>query len=395
MKIVIIVPTYNERENIGVLLDALNAEFRSIQHEMHVLIVDDGSPDGTAETVRGYMKNNTKIHLVTGTKKGLGNAYIRGMRHAVDQLNADAVFEMDADLSHKPEDVRRMVECLDQGYDFVIGSRYVKGGTIPKNWGIHRRLNSFYGNFVARYVAGIYHVRDCTAGFRAIRTDLLRKIDLATIAVQGYTFQVALLNKAVIHGARIIEIPVDFIDRTKGVSKLGVKDILEFIINVFWIRLQSSKTFIKFAIVGASGIVVNIAGFTVLIALGLNKFLASPLAIESSILWNFLINNHWTFRWCVMKKGAHIRGLKFNLVSLLSLAVSYSAFVLLSMKFPQVAPQIHQVVAVIPATAINYFLNSYWTFEEFKLVATQDDNVTRRGLWSWFGPPALSKSTKR
>jgi len=248
MKIVVIIPTYNERENISVLLDALAVEFRSIQHDMHVLVVDDTSPDRTAEVVREYMKDNPKIHLVVGERNGLGSAYLSGMRHAIDSLDADAVFEMDADLSHKPQDVRRMVECLDHGYDFVIGSRYVNGGTIPRNWGFHRRLISFYGNFVARYVAGIYHVRDCTAGFRAIRTKLLRKIDLASITVQGYTFQAALLNKAVIHGARIIEIPVDFIDRTKGVSKLGVKDILEFIGNVFWIRLRTSKTFIKFAI---------------------------------------------------------------------------------------------------------------------------------------------------
>src|SRR5215813_5198309 len=396
MKIVIIIPTYNERENIGVLLNALNAEFRSIQHDMHVLVVDDGSPDGTAEAVLEYVKNNSNFHLITGTKKGLGNAYIRGMRHAIDQLNADAVFEMDADLSHKPEDVRRMVECLDQGYDFVIGSRHIKGGTIPKNWGIHRRLNSFYGNFVARYVAGIYSVRDCTAGFRAIRIDLLRKIDLASIAVQGYIFQVVLLNKAVVNGARIKEIPVDFIDRTRGISKLGLRDIIEFILNVVWIRLQNSKTFIKFAIVGASGIVVNVASFTFLIALGLNKFLASPIAIEISIIWNFLLNNRWTFRWRVLTNSAHIRGLRFNLVSFLSLAVSYSAFVLLSMKFPRVVPQIHQIISVVPATAINYFLSSSWTFEPSKVESTQDENVTRRGLWSsWFGSPPLSKSTKR
>lgn len=395
MKIVIIVPTYNERENIDVLLDALNAEFRSIQHEMHVLVVDDGSPDGTAKVVLDYMENNPKVHLIRGMKKGLGNAYIRGMRHAIDSLNADAVFEMDADLSHKPRDVRRMVDLLDQGYDFVIGSRYVKGGTIPNDWGIHRRLNSFYGNFVARYIAGIYHVRDCTAGFRAIRTDLLRQIDLASITAQGYTFQVALLSKAVIHGARIIEIPVDFIDRTKGVSKLGVKDILEFIINVFWIRLQSSKTFIKFAIVGVSGIGINLASFTTLLVLGMDKFLASPIAIETSIIWNFLLNNKWTFRWRVMKNSVQIRGLRFNLVSLVALAVSYSTFVLLSVSFPQVAPQVHQIISVLPATAINYFLNSYWTFEKSKLVATQDENVKRSELRSRLESPALSKSTKR
>src|SRR5262249_47703383 len=172
--------------------------------------------------------------------------------------------------------------------------------------------------------------------------------------------------------------------------------IAEFALNIIWIRFQNSKTFIKFAIVGVSGIVVNIAGFTVLIALGLNKFLASPIAIEISIIWNFLLNNRWTFRWRVLTNSAHIRGPRSNLVSFLSLAVSSSAFVLLSMKFPRVVPQIHQIISVVPATAINYFLSSSWTFEPSKVESTQDENVTRRGLWSsWFGSPPLSKSTKR
>lgn len=124
---------------------------------------------------------------------------------------------------------------------------------------------------------------------------------------------------------------------------------------------------------------VNIAGFTALLALGSNKYVASPIAIEISIIWNFLLNNRWTFRWRVMKKGAHIRGLRFNVVSLLSLAVSYSAFVLLSTKFRHVAPQIHQLISVVPATAINCFLNSYWTFEESKIEAKQEGNVRRSG----------------
>jgi dolichol-phosphate mannosyltransferase len=287
-----------------------------------------------------------------------------------------------------------MVKCLDQGYDFVIGSRYIKGGTVPKNWGIHRRLNSFFGNVVTRYIAGIYSVRDCTAGFRAISANLLRKIDLASIGVQGYTFQITLLNKAVLNGAHIKEIPVDFVDRTRGASKLGVRDIVEFILNVIWIRFQNSKTFIKFAIVGASGVVVNLAAFGLLLALGSNKFLASPIAAEISIIWNFLLNNRWTFRRRVMKRGAHIRGLRFNVVSLLSLAVSYLAFVTLALKYPKVAPAIHQIIAIVPAAAINYFLNSYWTFEKVKVEGTQGENITVEGRRSRVRSAAASKAAK-
>lgn len=189
MKIVIIIPTYNERKNIGTLIDELQRQFcKMAHHEMSVLVVDDNSPDGTAEIVLNRSEKYGNIHLLTGEKAGLGAAYIRGMVHALNGMKADAVFEMDADYSHKPEDVPRMVQALDEGADFVIGSRYIRGGKIPDEWGMHRKMNSRVGNFVARYVAGINKVRDCTAGFRAIRSSLLRKVDLKGLRVQGYAF---------------------------------------------------------------------------------------------------------------------------------------------------------------------------------------------------------------
>jgi hypothetical protein len=144
--------------------------------------------------------------------------------------------EMDADFSHKPEDVPRMVSALSGGADFVIGSRYVEGGTIPENWGLMRKLISRCGNIFARYIAGMYRIRDCTAGFRAIRVSILEKIDLAGLHVQGYAFQIALLNQAVARKAVIREIPVEFVDRERGETKIGLSDILEFMINAWWIQ---------------------------------------------------------------------------------------------------------------------------------------------------------------
>jgi len=252
---------------------------------------------------------------------------------------------------------------IDAGADFVIGSRYVKGGSIPENWGFIRRLISLGGNIVARFVAGIYRVRDCTAGFRAIRTSVLRDIDLSRLRVQGYAFQVALLHAAVTDGAKVVEVPVDFVDRTQGMSKLGLSDIIEFVENAWWIRFQSSRIFIKFAIVGATGVVVNLGIFTLLLEMGMNKFLASPIAIEISIVTNFLFNNYWTFRWRKTKDRIRIKGLKFNAVSLASLGVSYATFVAFSAAFPALPPQVAQLVGIIPATLVNYFLNSYWTFK--------------------------------
>jgi len=364
MKVVVIVPTYNERENIERLVPALERQFARMGHDMHILVVDDSSPDGTADVVRRLQPGRPHLQLLSGPKAGLGAAYIRGMKHALNELGADVVFEMDADFSHRPEDLPRLMTNIDHGAGFVIGSRYVPGGTIPREWGVHRRAISLFGNIVARYLAGTYRVRDCTAGFRAIRGSLLRTIDLDGLRVQGYAFQVALLHAAVSHGARVVEVPVDFVDRRHGESKLGFRDVAEFAANAVWIRFQSSRTFLKFAAVGTTGVAVNLGVFTWLLGLGMNRFLASPIAIEASIVSNFLLNNYWTFRERRTRGRKRIKGLKFNVVSLLALAISFGTFVLLSALFPHTAPQVHQLIGIVPATAVNYFLNSYWTFRQ-------------------------------
>lgn len=366
MKIAIVLPTYNERDNIVPLLHALQKEFLEIPHDMHILVVDDNSPDGTGALVKKEQDEFLNIHLISGQKAGLGSAYIRGMTYALVELEVEAVLEMDADFSHKPADVRLLIDALDENTDFVIGSRYVPGGSIPHEWGWLRRMISLWGNIVARYLVGMYRIRDCTAGFRAIRGSLLQQINLKSLRVQGYSFQVVLLHQALVKGARVKEIPVDFIDREYGKSKLGLSDILEFVMNAWWIRLESSKTFIKFILVGATGVTVNLLFFTVFLMWGMNKYLASPIAIELSIVWNFFLNNFWTFRKRNMRDRTRIRGLKFNAVSLIALGVSYTTFIFLSVEFPEVKPQIHQLIGIIPASIVNYFFNSYWTFRERK-----------------------------
>jgi dolichol-phosphate mannosyltransferase len=364
MRVVVIVPTFNERGNIGRLIDELQAVFVSLPHDMHILVVDDNSPDGTIEVVAAYRERFANVHALQGEKRGLGAAYLRGMRYALNELRADAVFEMDADFSHKPADVPRLLGALEDGSDFVIGSRYVRGGKLPREWGFHRRLNSRVGNIIARYVAGLYRIRDCTAGFRAIRADVIRGIQLDHLRVQGYAFQVALLHAAVLRGATVLELPVEFVDRTIGESKLGIKDIVEFLVSAAAIRLQSSKVFIKFCITGASGVLVNLGVFSVLMALGVNKFVASPIAIQCSIITNFLGNNYWTFRRRNLVGRVRARGVRFNFVSLLSLSASYLTFVAASRGFPRIAPQGAQLMGIVPAILINYFLNAYWTFRD-------------------------------
>ena len=369
-RLVIVLPTYNERENIRTLIPALQEQLRDLPFAAHILVVDDNSPDGTGELVRSLMTEWANLHLTTGEKQGLGVAYIRGMQHALEALSADLIVEMDADFSHDPADLPRLLEALESPADFVIGSRYVAGGSIPSTWKWHRRATSRLGNLVARYVAGLYRVRDCTAGYRAIRSSVLREIDISTLRVNGYAFQIALLHRAMSLGARVTEIPVHFVDRELGESKLGLSDVIEFLVNAWWIRLWSARTFIKFCLVGATGVAVNLAVFYGLLASGANPFVASPVAVELSILSNFVLNNAWTFR--DRPKSAHIgiRGVKFNLISLASLAVTFGTFVSLSRFLPKLSLELDQLAAILPTTAINYFLNSYWTFKP--LIANQD-----------------------
>jgi dolichol-phosphate mannosyltransferase len=364
VNIVVILPTYNERDNIALIIKALQEQFKKVPHDMSILVVDDNSPDGTAELVRAEAKSSSNIFLLSGQKQGLGAAYARGMQFAINDLHADAVMEMDADFSHKPEDVPRLIEAIDQGGDFAIGSRYVPGGKIPEDWSFLRRMISKWGNVFARYVAGLYSVKDCTAGFRAIRAEVIRKIDFETLRVRGYAFQISLLHEAILNHADVREIPVEFVDRKRGQTKLGVSDIVEFMLNTWWIRLERSKTFLKFSVVGTVGVVVNLVSFTLLMNMGLNKFIASPVAIEFSIISNFLFNNFWTFSHRDVNDKIHIRGLKFNIISFVALGVSYSTFLLLSVINPTGIPQVHQAIGIVPATLINYFLNSYWTFKE-------------------------------
>ena len=228
---------------------------------MHVLVVDDNSPDGTGDAVRELMAAYPWLHLITGEKQGLGAAYIRGMIYALKEFQAEAVMEMDADFSHLPADVPRLARRPGRRADFVIGSRYIPGAAFRKTGvGCGRPFPAGAMSLPATWPGSTG--QGCTAGFRAIRAALLRRIDFNTLAaVQGYAFQITLLNQALINKAVIAEIPVVFVDRVHGATKLGLGDIVEFLLDVWWIRFQACKTFLKFAAVGATGVVVNLGLF--------------------------------------------------------------------------------------------------------------------------------------
>ena len=361
-RVCFVIPTYNEADNITLLLPRLAELYPD--PNMLFLVVDDESPDGTGRLVRECAAADARVRLLEGKKRGLGAAYVRGICYALDALGAEVVVQMDADFSHDPADAGRLLARVAAGADVAIGSRYVLGGSVDESWGFRRRQLSAWGNRLARWIAGLKGVRDCTAGFKAIRATALRAAKVQDISVLGYAFQVALLHRLLHSGARVVEEPIYFRDRQRGVTKLGLDSMLEFFYHIWWLRLTSHRTFIKFSVTGLSGVVVNLGSFHLLLQLGLHRYLASPIAIELSIISNFLINNYWTFADRELGEGKRIRGLKFNVVSLLALGVSYGSFLILSLLLPGAAPVWLQGLAIVPAVLVNYFLNSYWTFRD-------------------------------
>ncbi|MGN1124683.1 MAG: polyprenol monophosphomannose synthase [Candidatus Gastranaerophilaceae bacterium] len=234
MKVTIVLPTYNEAENIYDFLVALTDVINKIVlFDINILVVDDISPDGTANIVKSFQEKHDFVHLLNNNSRGLGNAYKAGFKFAIDNFHPDVLVEMDSDFSHSPDKLFELLQPINQGYDFVIGSRYIKKGSIPQNWALIRKLNSKYGNLFARFIAGLIQVKDCTSGFRAIKTDFIKNINLDKLKVNGYAFQMNILFECVKLGAKTYEIPISFIDRVKGKSKLSIKDVIEFVINSF------------------------------------------------------------------------------------------------------------------------------------------------------------------
>ena len=302
MKVVIIIPTYNEKGNIERLIKILEEEiFPQIKnHDMSILVADDNSPDGTSDEVKKLMGKWKNLDLNVGEKHGLGAAYVRAMTYAIDKMGAEVMFEMDADLSHDPKRVPAFLQKIDEGFEFVIGTRYSQGGSIPSNWGISRKLFSICGNLLVRFILLKFAIHDWTGGFRAIKKEVFLKEKAELTAFRGYTFQVSFLNKAVRDGFKVAEVPINFTDRTLGRSKIAPKeyiiDLLKYVITAS-IKEKLAGSFGKFLVVGGIGFILQLIVYRFLISLtsfplGLSNLLAAQLAIFS----NYNLNNLWTFK---------------------------------------------------------------------------------------------------
>jgi dolichol-phosphate mannosyltransferase len=225
-RVLVIVPTFNERASIAELVRRL---FESAGGRVELLVVDDGSVDGTADLVKEIGARRRDVHVIERpTKLGLGTAYVVGFRWAGER-GFGAVVEMDGDLSHDPADVGRLLDALD-GADLAIGSRYVGGGRI-RNWGVLRRILSRAGNVYARWCVG-FPVADSTSGFRAYRAAALEAVDSASVSSEGYAFQIEMTRRVFHSGGRIVEIPITFSDRMHGRSKLSRAVVAEALVRV-------------------------------------------------------------------------------------------------------------------------------------------------------------------
>ncbi|MCC2678157.1 MAG: hypothetical protein K0R29_733 [Pseudobdellovibrio sp.] len=229
MKKLVIIPTYNEIENMKSLLPAL----LSLPEKFDILVVDDSSPDNTAGYVFDFGKTETRVHLLLREKKsGLGKAYIAGFEWGL-QRGYEALVEMDADFSHRPEDLVKILQKLETD-DVVVGSRYIAGGATV-NWGLIRKLISRGGGVYSRLILG-YPVQDWTGGFNGWRAQVLRDIKLSEIQSNGYSFQIELKYKAQKCGYKVTEVPIVFEDRRVGQSKMSLKIVLEAFYKVWMIR---------------------------------------------------------------------------------------------------------------------------------------------------------------
>jgi dolichol-phosphate mannosyltransferase len=315
---VIVIPTYNEADNIGKMIEYLNSKtFPNIvakkgglnqEWDMKILVVVGNSPDGTGEVVKKKAKKYKNTFLFTETTKdGIGAAYLKGFKYAIEKLNADFVFEFDGDFQHPPETIPVMLKAMEEGYDYVIGSRKIKGGSNPKGWGAKRLFFSEVGGLAARFILffpfkNFFTVTDPTTGLKITRVKgFLDKMDLDwkgdRLLTKSFGYKLQLLFETLKMGAKFKEIPLNFHVRNAGESKIEAQTAKDILRVAILLRLKDdvTKKFIKFGTVGFIGFIIN-AIFLNIFSTFWSKPWPWTLSAEMSIISNFTLNNTWTFK---------------------------------------------------------------------------------------------------
>ena len=360
-KVVIIIPTYNEASVIEETITAVFHATRMISNvDIHVLVFDSASTDGTADLVAQMQTHHAHLHLKTeSAKSGLGNAYLQAMQYALTELSADIVFEFDADLSHQPEYIAPILEQLAM-CDVVVGSRYVKDGSIPSDWGWHRKLLSVLGNYVARALLTPAY-KDFTSGFRATRRHALQQVLPSQFLSNHYAYKMQLLWLLHQHQFKITEYPIAFIDRQKGFSKLPANSIIDSLHVILTLRFYEFKRYIKMCVVGLSGMTVQFLVYNVC-RLYCSPFHAAQIAVTLAIMNNFILNSRFTFKHRQSASRVHqVKSLSVFLAYSVSIIYLQSYWLDLGVKYLGTGPLRENLIVVtgmVLGSFLNYFIYS-------------------------------------
>ncbi len=337
-KVVVVAPTFNEKGSIEKTIKLILAQNGKIPgFDIHVLVSDSHSPDGTGEIAKKIAETEKNVHFLDVVERGLGLAIIKGYEYGLDQLHADVLMQIDADLQHDPADIPKFLEKINEGYEYIQGSRYVKGGS--NNISPMRQLFSFGSSLVMRILTGIWKISDFTPSFKAYTKELYLRMDKDSIPWHGTTFliQPAAVVEAYRAGAKMAEVPIVFrkrgADKSKNEIANYIIDILGYGVEVrlskwgiklpvlYWAR--RSKTFIKFGTVGFLGTIVDFIFYNIFIGfLGIRPATSKAFSTEIAILNNFSLNNIWTFKKRKTKHSLWKKLFIFNLVSFGGLAMS-------------------------------------------------------------------------
>ncbi|MBU1200785.1 glycosyltransferase [Patescibacteria group bacterium] len=305
---VVVIPTYNEVDSIGKMIDHLfKKTFPQIKNwHCKLLVVDDTSPDGTYKVVQEKQKKYKDLYLLLNKEKaGIGNAYVKGFKEAMNKLDADTIIEFDSDFQHPPETIPAMLKEIENGADYVLGSRKIKGGSNPKGWGFKRVFFSEVGGFTARFILffpfkNFFKITDPTTGLKASRVKgFVNKMDMDNLYTKSFAYKLEFLFKMVLLGAKIKEIPLQFGLRTVGESKIEPKTAADTLKTVLHVRLYDDpfvKKFLKFGTVGFIGYLVNATLLQLVANLGQPEWMAWGVSTEAAIISNFTLNNIWTFK---------------------------------------------------------------------------------------------------
>lgn len=368
-KVVIVIPTYNEKENIEELIKQIFYEQKKIKEdELNVLVSDSHSNDGTLDIVRRITKKNPHLYLLDVKERGIGVGLLKGYQYAIEKLKAEIVIQIDADLQHNPDDIPRFLAEFNNKVNFVQGSRFIKGGANRLEW--YRQVFSWGANLLARFLMGLWSVHEFTTSYRGFTAELFKKIDISKIPWRGksFIFQPAFLYEAINSGAKIKEIPIVFSDREKGYSKMDIFGYInDLLIYSFKVRINKSSRFLKFIIVGFTCLAINTIILRVLVEdYNFHPVIANLFGAEIAIICNFTLSNLWTFKDRQIKTKSKLlfKFLQFDLASIGSLIISSTIVGLGVYFFGRANYMIYYFMGVATGTIWNYFMYSKVIWKE-------------------------------